>query len=257
MGYKENIPKELFDDGGHYMGRPADFDSGLVARRVRFVENIEGFVGNDYSLLDIGCGNGASMFLLSKKMKYCVGIDINNDNEDEFNRYKKEYNIENCEFRVLDIVKNKSREKFDRIISFEVIEHLTSESGVKFYFDSLKDNGIMAVSVPNKWWPFETHGAKLPLLPWNRIPFFSWLPRPIHEKYANARIYTKNRITKLLEKHGFEVLSLHYITTPLDHLREGKFRDWLLKKVFSTEITKIPMKAPAIFVVARKAKKQK
>ena len=109
--------------------------------------------------------------------------------------------FENCELKILDVVTTSSTEKFDRIISFEVIEHLSNESGVQYYFDSLKDDGILAITVPNKWWIFETHGANLPLLPWNRVPFFSWLPKFIHERFANARIYTKKRIKKLLENH--------------------------------------------------------
>ena len=252
MRYRENIPNALFNKDGHYHGKPANFNSELVNRRIKLVESIKGFTGKDYSLLDIGCGNGASMFLLSKKMKNCVGIDITNQHEDEFNNYKIENAIGNCEFRVLDVVKKKAKEKFDRIISFEVIEHLSDESGVKFYFDSLNDDGILAISVPNKWWPFETHGAKLPLLPWNRVPFFSWLPKLIHEKYANARIYTKSRIFKLLEKNGFEILSYKYVTTPLDVLPDGKIKHWLLKNIFNTATTKIPIKAPAIFVVAKR-----
>lgn len=254
MRYKENIPGELFDEEGHYLGRPADFDAELVVRRIKLVKEIPDFTGKDYSLLDIGCGNGASMFVLSRNMKNCVGIDITNEHEDEFNSYKVENNIKNCQFKVLDVVENEAKEKFDRIISFEVIEHLADESGVRYYFDSLKDDGIMAISVPNKWWPFETHGAKLPLLPWNRVPFFSWLPRPIHERFANARIYTKSRIGKLLEKNGFEVISYQYITTPLDVLPDSKFKFWLLKNIFNTVTTKMPIKAPAIFIVAKKRK---
>ena len=254
MRYKENIPGELFDEEGHYLGRPADFDAELVVRRIKLVKEIPDFTGKDYSLLDIGCGNGASMFSLSKSMKNCVGIDITNEHEEEFKNYRIENGIGNCELRILDVVESEAQEKFDRIISFEVIEHLSDELGVSYYFDSLKDDGIIAISVPNKWWPFETHGASLPLLPWNRVPFFSWLPKPIHEKFANARIYTKKRIFKLLENYGFEILSHQYITTPLDVLPSGKIKHWLLQNIFNTVTTKMPIKAPAIFIVVRKRK---
>ncbi len=110
----------------------------------------------------------------------------------------------------------------------------------------------MAVSVPNKWWIFETHGAKLPLLPWNRVPFFSWLPQGLHEKYANARIYTKKRITSLLEKYGFKILSAEYITAPMDVLPEGKFKNFMINNFFNTDTTTVPFKATSILVVAQK-----
>ncbi|MDR3235771.1 MAG: class I SAM-dependent methyltransferase [Prevotellaceae bacterium] len=252
MKKDERIPKILFQEDGHYLGKPADFDDFIISRRINLVENIPNFTGTDYTLLEIGCGNGASMFLLSDKMKRCTGVEITHEHKDKFEAYKSKNNIQNCAYQISDVVKNEAQEKFDRIISFEVIEHLSDESGVQFYFDSLKDDGILAISVPNKWWIFETHGAKLPLLPWNRVPLFSWLPKPIHEKFANARIYTKRRIKNLLEKYGFEVLQSYYVTAPMDVLPNGKFKDWVIKKFFRKDTTKIPFKATSIFVVAKK-----
>ncbi|MEL6923012.1 MAG: class I SAM-dependent methyltransferase [Bacteroidota bacterium] len=252
MRYEDRVPEELFKEEGHYLGRPADFKDRIIGRRVRLVESVEGFTGKDLSLLDIGCGNGASMFLLADTMKKCVGIEVNRDHEEEFLRYKNAKNVENCEFRIVDVVAEKPTEKYDRLISFEVIEHLSDESGLQYYHDALKDDGLMAITVPNKWWIFETHGAKLPLLPWNRVPFFSWLPRPIHERFANARIYTRRRIHKLLEQYGFEVLRIEYVTAPMDVLPKGKLKDWVITHIFDSDTTSVPFKAVSLFVVARK-----
>lgn len=252
MRYKERIPTELFKDDGSYLGRPADFSDRIIERRIRLVEGIKGFTNKKHSLLDIGCGNGASMFSLSDKMQKCTGIEVTTEHEDQFNYFRRENNIDNCEYKVLDVVESSATEKFDKIISFEVIEHLSSEEGLKFYYDSLKDDGMLAITVPNKWWIFETHGANLPLLPWNRVPFFSWLPRPIHERFAHARIYTKKRINNLLKKHGFTVLDCKYVTAPMDVLPKGKIKDWVIKNIFNSDTTKVPFKAVSIFVVAKK-----
>ena len=252
MQHQQRIPDALFKEDGHYLGRPADFEDRIVQRRLRLVEQIPGFTGTDLSLLDIGCGNGASMFGLSSKMKYCLGLEITDEHLSEFNTFKEKNNISNCECKILDIEKNDPPMQFDRIISFEVIEHLEHEKGVEFYYKALKQEGVLAISVPNKWWIFETHGAKLPLLPWNRVPFFSWLPRSIHEKYANARIYTKKRIVELLEKYGFTKISVDYITAPMDVLPKGKFKEFVIKHLFNTDTTKIPFKSTSIFVVAKK-----
>ena len=252
MQYQERIPEALFKEDGHYLGRPADFEDRIIQRRLRLVEKIPGFTGTDLTLLDIGCGNGASMFGLSNKMKYCLGLEITDEHLAAFNKFKEKNKITNCDCEILDIEKNDPPMQFDRIISFEVIEHLANEEGVAFYNKALKKGGLLAISVPNKWWIFETHGAKLPLLPWNRVPFFSWLPRKIHEKYANARIYTRKRITGLLEKNGFTIISAEYITAPMDVLPKGKFKNFVIKNFFNTDTTKVPFKSTSIFVVAKK-----
>lgn len=253
MSFKERIPEQLFNEEGHYLGRPADFDDRIVQRRLRLVQQIPGFTGKELSLLDIGCGNGASMFGLANQMKYCLGLEITDEHQAAFEQYKSSQNIPNCDYRILNIEENEPTAQFDRIISFEVIEHLENENGVAFYYKALKKGGIMAISVPNKWWIFETHGAKLPLLPWNRVPFFSWLPQPLHEKLANARIYTKSRITRLLQRHGFIIQSADYITAPMDVLPAGKFKDFTIRTFFNSDTTPVPFKSTSIFVVARKA----
>jgi 2-polyprenyl-3-methyl-5-hydroxy-6-metoxy-1,4-benzoquinol methylase len=253
MAYKERIPDHLFNNRGDFLGRPADFDDRIVQRRIKLVRSIANFTGKNYTLLDIGCGNGASMFQLSGEMKKCVGLEISDEHQKQFNDFKSQNHIENCEYRVMDVTASRVPEQYDRIISFEVIEHLSDESGVKFYYDSLKDDGIMAITVPNKWWIFETHGAKLPLLPWNRIPFFSWLPRPLHERLSNARIYTKKRIKKLLEQYGFKIQRIDYITAPMDVLPEGRFKRWMINTFFKTDITGVPLKSTSLLVVATKS----
>ena len=99
MRYNERVPKALFEKNGHFKGRPADFNDRIVMRRVRLVKQITNFIGKDLSLLDIGCGNGASMFLLSNEMKKCVGVEINEDHKEEFYNYKERNSIENCDFK--------------------------------------------------------------------------------------------------------------------------------------------------------------
>lgn len=230
----------------------ADFDDKIVQRRVALVREIPGFTGKDLNLLDIGCGNGASMFLLANEFKYCLGLEVETAHQAAFESYKNQQQVNNCNFRIFDIENQELEQQFDRIISFEVIEHLQDDKNVKFYYDTLKPGGIAAISVPNKWWIFETHGAKLPLLPWNRVPFFSWLPRPIHERFANARIYTKSRIRKVLQNAGFQVERIEYITAPLDVLKNGKLKTWLVKNIFRGDTTSVPFLSTSLFVVVKR-----
>lgn len=243
------VDETLFD-GAHYLGRPADSTDKIITRRVGLVKQIPSFCNKQLDLLEIGAGNGATLLLMSNEMKSCTGVDIF-DHRAEFEKAKQAQGITNCEIILKDIEQEELPKQYDRLICFEVIEHFNSEETVKRFKRWLKPGALCAISVPNKWWVFETHGAKLPLLPWNRVPFFSWLPTPIHERFANARIYTKPRIKKLLDDSGFEVIDMQYITAPMDVLKEGALKRWLVGNVFNTETTTTPILSTSIFITAR------
>jgi len=245
--------EHFFNDDGHYLGKPAESTNKIIQRRLNLVNAISEFKDKEFSLLDVGCGTGASIIRLAPDMKSCLGIDINDYHCAEFKKLCKENQVSNCDFQVLNIEQNDVPNQFDRLICFEVIEHFEDENkGVSAMYKVLKIGGKAAISVPNKWWIFETHGAKLPLLPWNRVPFFSWLPKPIHERYSNARIYTKKRIVKLLEKHGFTIVSAQYIMAPMDVLPNGKLKNFLQNSIFRKDVTKNPFKSTSIFIVVEK-----
>ena len=245
------VDKKLFVEG-HYLGKPAEFTDRIILKRIALTEQIKDFCGKNLTLADVGCGNGASMFLLADKMRKCVGIEVFSTHKDSFEQMKQQTNAQNCKFQVFDIEQQTYPEQFDRIICFEVIEHLADDRNVKALYNMLKSGGKAAISVPNKWWIFETHGAKLPFLPWNRVPFFSWLPRFIHERFANARIYTKDRISKLLISAGFEIEEMQYITAPMDVLKDGALKNWLLTYIFKGNTTNVPFLSTSIFISARK-----
>jgi SAM-dependent methyltransferase len=141
----------------------------------------------------------------------------------------------------------------DLVLSFDVIEHVPDESVVLHEIRRvLKPNGEIVFSVPNKGWIFETHGAYLPLLPWNRVPFFSWWPYAIHRKFAKARIYRKRDIIKLLRAHSFEVLSAQYLTAPMDVVKSRKLKRLLRATLFGRDSTRLTFLSTAILVHGRK-----
>lgn len=248
------VDKKLFNKDAHYLGRPADFDTKFIKWRVDFLKEDKDFLDKNKTLIDIGCGNGATIFGINDNFKELLGVDINADHQAVFEQFKNDNGITNCNFEVLNIENESYSRKFDRLTSFEVIEHLNDDENVKKYLNLLEDEGIAIFSVPNKWWIFETHGANLPLLPWNRVPFFSWLPTFIHERFANARIYTKSRFINLLERNGFEIIDVKYMTAPMDVLKKNTWvKKFLTRYVFKEKETKIPFFAVSLYVKAKKS----
>jgi 2-polyprenyl-3-methyl-5-hydroxy-6-metoxy-1,4-benzoquinol methylase len=250
MANTQRVDKGLFS-GEHYLGKPADDTDKIITRRIEILERYPEFFNRSLTCIEVGCGDGVTITKLANKFHSTLGVDIY-DYSVAFEEQKRKNNAENCSFRKIDLEKELPEDKFDRLISFEVVEHLKNEDSIRSYYNVLRDGGIGAISVPNKWWIFETHGAKLPLLPWNRVPFFSWLPKFIHERYANARIYTAGRIIRLFEKHGFAVVDHCYVTAPMDVLKEGKLKRFVTKYIFRNNTTSIPFLSTSIFLIVQK-----
>jgi len=235
-------------------GIPADFGERIVARRATIVAGYPGFAGPKLNLLDAGCGNGATMLALAGLFRTCRGIDISPDYVESFCREAARRGIRNCTAVVDDLCcPALADESFDRVVSFEVIEHLHDErQGVRTLYRLLKPKGMFAVSAPNKWWIFETHGAHLPLLPWHRVPFFSWLPPPVHGRFAKARIYTRRRLATLLRDAGFRVRVVCYVTAPMDRLTVPSLHALATRTVFRGDTTRVPFLSTSILAIGEK-----
>jgi cyclopropane fatty-acyl-phospholipid synthase-like methyltransferase len=253
MSNTSRVDKKLFT-ADHYLGKPADDADKIISRRIEILEKYPEFFNSTYSCIEAGCGEGATITRIANRFQTCMGVDIY-DYSGSFEIQKQKHSAFNCTFKKIDLEKELPSDRFDRLISFEVIEHLKDENSIAAYYEVLNNGGMAAITVPNKWWVFETHGAKLPLLPWNRVPFFSWLPTRIHERYANARIYTVRRIITLLEKHGFTIIDYSHVTAPLDVLKNGALKKLLEKYIFRNNTTNVPMLSTAVFVLAQKKMK--
>ncbi|NOZ08300.1 MAG: methyltransferase domain-containing protein [FCB group bacterium] len=235
-------------------GKTADYDDFIVTRRINILKAVEGFTGEAYSLLDVGCGNGGSLIKLSGHFGICHGIDVDARNLDQLKKKIESLKLSNVSYSQEDATGEFCPDReFDRIISFEVLEHVKDDyQAARNIYHKLKPSGRVAISVPNRWWIFETHGAYLPVLPWNRVPFFSWLPKKLHDKYAKARIYRKKDILKILISAGFSNIELHYITAPMDVIKWAPLQRFFRKTLFKNDTTSIPFLATSIMVTAAK-----
>ncbi len=234
-------------------GKPAAGDDFIIVRRHRLVRRLAPPKGS--VLLDFGCGNGAQTFLFEADFPLIVGVDVGMPHLAAMARETARRGLGG---RVLSVRYDGDNLPFrsgaiDCTISFEVLEHVEHESrALAEIARVVRPGGILALSVPNRWWIFETHGANLPLLPWNRIPFFSWLPKRLHDRWARARIYERGEIERKIAAAGFTIRRSVYITAPMDVVKWQPLKRLLRRTVFRPDATPFPVLATAVLVIAER-----
>jgi len=115
------------------------------------------------NVLDYGCGSGYGTALLAGSARKVTGVDVNGEVIDFCRETYKKSNLAFAKIEPYSIC-GPAGEKFDVIVSFQVIEHIPD---VKKYLGLLKcllnEDGVLVVSTPNR------KNRLLPLQrPWNR-----------------------------------------------------------------------------------------
>jgi 2-polyprenyl-3-methyl-5-hydroxy-6-metoxy-1,4-benzoquinol methylase len=127
--------------------------------------------------LDVACGTGYGMQLISMTAKSITGID-NDKKSIEWAKLNHNFYNKKVNFIKLDLNEDKIKGEFDVIISFETIEHLNSpEEFLKKLKSNLKKNGLLIFSTPISEPPNPFHKH-----------FFDW--KSINELVA--KVFSKN-----------------------------------------------------------------
>ncbi len=241
------------------LGKPADYGQFILERRYALAKACAtDALARGGSYLDVGCGNGAQTVLFAKHFDRWTAVDVEDNRLEEFRQelHRGEYKAANAPHEILRYDGDRiplEDNSVDVLTCIEVIEHTKNDSAtIAELLRVLKPGGTAIITVPNKWWIFETHGANLPLLPWNRVPFFSWLPKPIHSKFAKARIYRKSQIEKLIHDAGFRIAKSLYITAPMDMLKPERLQSAVRNTLFRNDETGFPFLSTSVMIVATK-----
>jgi SAM-dependent methyltransferase len=236
-------------------GKPSDEGDLILERRAHLVRP---FLGRGELLLDFGCGNGAQTLHFRGDFRQILAVDVS---PRALRRMNEVLDVRNLSDRVFPTVYDGLHlplrdRSVEAIVSFEVLEHVHDEERVlKELARVLAPGGRLAMTVPNRWWIFETHGAELPLLRWQRVPFFSWLPKRLHDRWARARNYRRREIVAKLRRAVLQIIESAYVTAPLDALPWAPLRRALRRTLFHADRAVLPPMATAIVVFARKPRR--
>jgi SAM-dependent methyltransferase len=147
-------------------------------------------------ILENGCGVGMYVEHLSSFGGTVIGLEFDFERASEAG--KNSPHIVNAAGESLPLPPS----TFDLILSHEVLEHVQDDRlAVCEMIRILKPGGRVVLFVPNRGYPFETHGIyrKGKYYFGNKL-FVNYLPRPLRDKLApHVRVYSKTDLQKLFE----------------------------------------------------------
>jgi SAM-dependent methyltransferase len=116
---------------------------------------------------------------------------------------------------------------FDVVFSHEVLEHVGDDRQVvREMVRVTRPGGHLAIFVPNRLWPWETHGihCRGRYHPGN-IPLINYLPNVLRDRLAwHVRTYTQRRLLALFQDQPVKVLHHRTIYPGFDNLVQGRPR---------------------------------
>lgn len=164
-------------------------------------------------ILEIGGGSGLISYEMSKYGNEVITVDVQDESlKDTIYKYQiqfKDFNFLLASGYKLPFKPN----SFDVVICNQVIEHVPKQHHqqlINASYRVLKSNGIFYIATPNKLWPIEPH---------TKLPFISYLPNTIANKYIklfkegvdeyNIDLLTYSQLKKTLSYAFEEVVDLH------------------------------------------------
>jgi SAM-dependent methyltransferase len=111
---------------------------------------------------------------------------------------------------------------FDAVIMIEVLEHVNNlEFTIAECRRVLKKESSLCITVPNRGFPFLTHGFHLGNRHFDNIfgiplPFAPYLPMTILERIWNARCFRLRELERLLRNNGFRIEQSGFLMPAFD-----------------------------------------
>jgi SAM-dependent methyltransferase len=141
-----------------------------------------------------GCGVGMYLSRLAQEARQAVGLDIELERAQDARRLAEQVICGAGEW--LPFPSN----SFDLILSHEVLEHVQDDQqAIREMVRALRPGGRLVLFVPNRGYPFETHGVYWKgKYHFGNIPLVNYLPRAMRDRLApHVRVYSTGDLERL------------------------------------------------------------
>lgn len=197
-----------------------EFERIADIKRLKFIINaLNSKLTKGAEILDVGCGNGVISRSLGQHGFRVKGIDIS---EKAIEKARSLNTLSNVNFDVVSaeqLVANGHR--YQAVICSEVLEHLNDPGKLlKVLHESLDENGILIVTVPNGKGPRETFVTK-PVIAlqkkdnwvWKSLKriksFFGYKGTTVQsdaDDLTHIQFFTKNSLEALAKRNNFQIV---------------------------------------------------
>jgi len=180
---------------------------------------------------DTGCGNGFITELVAPSFDEVVGIDMEEERLEDFRAHVN--GKPNFQILLMSAARVEfPSEFFPFITAFEVLEHVPDlDTSVREMVRVCRQGGVIVVSVPQVWFPFENHGAQIGDKVYARkIPFLPYI-RPLHRKWSLARVFSSAEMDRLFIPQRMELLGTSY-ASPQFERAAAQANSWESKFAF-------------------------
>jgi ubiquinone/menaquinone biosynthesis C-methylase UbiE len=231
---------------GDYQYRALNFGSTPQrfwhANKLLLLKTIGDFKSTDI-ILDAGCGSGNIVIGLSGQVKKAVGIDSNKEALNFAKERVSKLKIKNIELLNENLQKIPfERNYFDKIILFEVVEHLSTKEYKRILAEAyrvLKPTGQLFLTTPNQQ-------SLWPTIQW-LLDTFRLVPSLNDQHVLKLSI---KQINKIISENGFRIEKVG----TLDHFSPFiSPLSWkLAETIFHFEVIRLKKFGPIIWLIATK-----
>lgn len=204
------------------------------------------------SILDVGTGLGlylARMKALAPHVERAIGTEY------EFER-AHEANLRNDSLVSAEMLPFPSG-SFDLVLSHEVLEHVGDDNvAAAEIVRVLRPGGRAIIFVPNRWWPFETHGIY-----WRGEYQFgnklgvNYLPMPIRDRFApHVRTYSGRDLRRLFDRSDTSIVQHSQVFPGYDNVVQRRPALGRIVKAMTYTMERTPLRVVGLshFMVVEK-----
>lgn len=173
-------------------------NSGEIGRNIKVMEQYLGLINENWVVADVGCGEGESLKFLTRicnlPKENVYGFDISTKYLKKTKKYSNNVYVWNPEVKSCPV-----KQKFDLIVCFDVVEHVTNtDNFIKNIAMSMRGGGRLLLCTPN---------AKA---------FSRYIQK--EKWYANQdethlKYFSREMIVKVLKEGGLEMVAIKTVSS--------------------------------------------